>query len=238
MIVDDFVVLGRAAPEILRDGRIECCSIGYSLTGGFMRVYPTNFNSKKFKRWNILKFEIEKNKDDWRNESYKIINNKKDWKNFDDLIEVIGQYPLKERHQLISDVFDEKYVFNNIRDLNDKRKSIGLIKAKVKDFEFREQEPKKRCEDIITLSEHEKKLYLHYNCFPDCYSPIHKQQVLEFGVYEFIRKFPDKAETVVDNLRLFDKDWDIYFIVGNSYKACKSFMIVSILRFKKDYLKR
>jgi len=43
----------------------------------------------------------------------------------------------------------------------------------------------------------------------------HDQQLLEWGAYEWIRKYPNKKEQLWENLRLDDDEYDKYFFVGN-----------------------
>ena len=59
------------------------------------------------------------------------------------------------------------------------------------------------------------------------------QQVLEWGVYEWLRKNPDKKDQVWENLRLNSDKHVIYLLVGNQFLHRNSFMIISVLRMLK-----
>jgi len=215
--IDNLVILGRAFPQQLKDGRISCCTAGWSPTLGLIRIYPTDYKSEKLKRWNIVSIKVEHNPNDWRHESWKILDSK-DWRNVDDKIEVKGTYPKDKRLELIEKTIP-KHCPNT---LNDIRTSLGLVEPKILDYEFKEN---KKGEEILRI---------HYNCLPRCFSAsFHNQQVLEYGVYEWIRKNPDYRDKVVDNLHLMEDDWKKYFLIGNSYRAPRSFMIIEILRFKR-----
>lgn len=73
------VILGRSAPERLRDGRETVCVVGYNSDLGLIRLYPTRWDCKQLKRWNIVGVPALKNPDDPREESYKIEGSKRDW---------------------------------------------------------------------------------------------------------------------------------------------------------------
>jgi len=57
----------------------------------------------------------------------------------------------------------------------------------------------------------------------------HNQQVLEWGVYEWIRKHPDNIDQVWNNLGLFSDKSQIFFFVGNQFLHRTSFMIIKII---------
>jgi len=40
--IDDLIMLGRGAPDTMRDGRVTICAAGWSPTLGFVRIYPTS----------------------------------------------------------------------------------------------------------------------------------------------------------------------------------------------------
>ena len=62
---------------------------------------------------------------------------------------------------------------------------------------------------------------------------FHDQQLIEWGAYEWLRKSPEKAEQIWENLGLKDDAWDNYFFVGNMFQYPTAFIIISVLRFKK-----
>jgi len=70
--------------------------------------------------------------------------------------------------------------------------------------------------------------------YPGCQtaSGQHDFQVLEWGVYEWIRKNPENKEQVWENLGIGKQEWDQFFLVGNQAAHRNSFMIISVLRFK------
>ena len=75
---------------------------------------------------------------------------------------------------------------------------------------------------------------LNYTC-PVCTTKqgYHDHQILEWGAYEWMRKNPREIDRLWENLHLEDDDYEKYFFVGNQLQYQKSFMVISVLRFKK-----
>ena len=71
MIIDDLIILGRACPEPLKNGRVTVCLGGWSDKFGFVRLYPTR-SDIRWKRWDIVRVDVERNPSDTRVESWKI----------------------------------------------------------------------------------------------------------------------------------------------------------------------
>ena len=76
---------------------------------------------------------------------------------------------------------------------------------------------------------------IRYECI-DCRigRGYHDQQLLEWGAYEWIRKHPENMDQVWDNLGLINPDYEKYFFIGNQLQYQNSFMVVSVLRYKKS----
>src|SRR5688572_9893335 len=96
MVIDDLVVLGRACPEPLKDGRITVCLGGYSFSKGFIRIYPTKVNMD-INQWAIIKVEVERDERDTRNESWKIAGSKNDWDNLHRRVKRVGDLAKEKR---------------------------------------------------------------------------------------------------------------------------------------------
>lgn len=210
MIIDDYIVLGSSYIYHLRDGRMVRCSAGFSPSMGFIRVYPVNGFSHKVRMWNMLQFPAENG--DWRKESWKILNSKNPYQS-DNHIRVLRKLDREERIHLLNQQISRCPTV-----LNDKRVSLGLVKPNIKDWGIENDKP-----------------YVTYRCTPNCLcGSKHHQQILEWGAHEWIRKNPHKAEQVFENYHFGDDEWEHYFLLGNSYRAPRSFMVISVLRFKKD----
>ena len=72
--VDDYLVLGKAAPDKSKEYGHTVCSAGYSQKlEQFVRVYPTWIDmNKKLQRWNIVRLPLEQTSRDYRYESWTI----------------------------------------------------------------------------------------------------------------------------------------------------------------------
>ncbi|MFO7677529.1 MAG: hypothetical protein R6V50_04005 [Thermoplasmatota archaeon] len=212
MIIDDYIVLGSSYIYNLRDGRKVRCSAGYSPSMGLIRVYPVNGYSHKVKMWNMLHFPAHKNWDDWRKESWKIIDSSDPYQ-ADNHINILRTLEREEKLHII-----KKQLLHCPSELNEKKVSLGIVKP-----------------NIIKWGIENNKPYVTYRCTPHCLcGSNHHQQILEWGAYEWIRKNPDKANQVFDNYHFGEDDWEHYFLLGNSYRAPKSFMIISVIRWKKN----
>jgi len=211
MIIDDLIVLGSSYIYHLRDGR-ECrCSAGYSSSMGFVRLYPVMGYSNKVKMWNVLKCPAEKSRDDWRNESWRFPNHKNP-KAADDTVEVIGRLKPDDRMSLL----------NNLAStcptkLNEKKVSLGIVKPKIISWDIEGNKP-----------------YVRYSCTPHCFcGSVHHQQILDWGAYEWMRKNPGQEHKIFENYHFGDDEWTHFFLLGNSYRAPRSFMVISVIRWKK-----
>lgn len=243
MIIDDLVILGRSCPDRTRNGRNTVCVGGYSPKLGFIRVYPTRIDFP-MKRWDIVKVEVGRSNRDIRKESWKIVGSRAEWQRLSEKIETVGK--LKKRDE------KEKLVFNNvdgcITTLQKSGRSLGIIKPEIENFYFAKR---KKYDGLIQLEfnstsptgmKNPLKTKKHYPVIPrikyrcsNCGAKTgHDQQVLEWGCYEWIRRFPEKKEQLWENLRLTDPDYDIFFLVGNLNYHPRSFMIISVLRFKRE----
>ena len=240
MMLDDLIILGRAAPEPIRNGRITVCIAGYSWTHGFIRIYPSRVDSP-LKRWNIVRVPVERNIQDNRQESWKIQGSKSEWGSLSEKIECEGKVRPRDRRQIIANMPK----VGCIEDLNDAKKSLGITKPqKIDECDFTTREDYRPWTQLtldgklqIKTKKHQRYVpKIKYTC-SECKTKqgFHNQQVLEWGVYEWMRKNPENMSQVWNNL--FDlysaHKQDIYFFVGNQVARRTSFMIISILRVSK-----
>ena len=79
---------------------------------------------------------------------------------------------------------------------------------------------------------------IRYTC-SDCKVKrgYHDQQLIEWEVYEWFRKNPENCEQVWENMHLDDPEYEQFFFVGNLYLYPTAFVIISVLRFKKNIIK-
>jgi hypothetical protein len=219
MILEDVIMLARTVPEPSKRYGVKVCSVVYSPElKGLIRIYPLLPNERIRSR-HTLRVELERNRMDSRRESFKKIN-----------YSLTGNVVQKEG---LESIFDS-LVSEDISELNDQRKSLGIIKTNLNDCRF-EMKSKKDVEDPRQLCLFQspdlntQKLMTgqDYKHIPYVVVPGQKQQknlqIREWGIYELIRKndgvISDKYLTGIF------KGEDVYFIVGNM-NGCRSVWIV------------
>lgn len=241
-VIDDLIVLGRAAPEPIQDGRETVCLGGYSPSEGYVRLYPTKRRMTELSRWNVVRVPVERDEShDNRDESYKIAGSKKDWDSLHEKIEKVGELDKAERMRLTDDLAGDC-----TKRLNENRVSLGIVEpaelldAYLKDIDDDEDD------DTVQLTlqggpktsprgknDYDKKLYLKYRCEGCVQKTPHDQSTIEWGIYRYWDK-NDNFEGVIDALRLNDDSWKHYFFVGNLNNHRTSYVVISVLRFKRD----
>lgn len=233
MIIDDLIVLGRACPDRIQNGRLTVCTAGYSEKHGFVRIYPTKLDSP-MKRWNVVEVPVERNQMDTRAESWKIQGSKSEWYKLSEKIKVVGKLPPKHGLNLVTGLVD-----GCVRRINASKRSLGIIKPRIEKFYFGKRKLK-RGEQLDLMGQKLRKTKedyrlqprIRYKCVGPCDSS-HDQQLLEWGVYEWMRKNPGKEDQVWKNLHLFSDRHQIFFFVGNQVLYRNAFMIISVLRLKR-----
>jgi len=240
-IIEDLVILGRACPEPLKDGRVTVCLAGHSNTLGFVRLYPTRPDLDAH-RWDIIKVEVERTERDTRKESWKIAGSNAEWDVLSERVEVVGKLKnVQQRKTLVASLTDDCINF-----LNDDKRSLGIIKPKVIHNTYLKDNPSydtpfqmgfkffTEFDDWKVKRDFEVEPHVVYTC-PNCQTvgQKHDQQILEWGIYAWFLKEPDIKEQVWDNLGITDPSREIYFLVGNQFKYRNSFMVISVLRFPK-----
>lgn len=234
--IDDLVVLGRAAPEPLSDGRHTVCLGGYSESVGYVRLYPTKREMTQCKRWNVLSVPVQSAEpDDTREESYKIAGSGASRTDALQKVEKIDRLSKSERIKLV-----DRLAGDCTTRLNEEHVSLGIVQPeKIHDF-YLQETPGNTIQ--VTLDgekrkgklDYQQKLYIEYEC-EDCSlnSPPHQQHCIEWGVYQYWEKNND-PKGVFDALHLTSDDWVHYFFVGNLNHRRNAYIIISDLRFKID----
>ena len=239
MIIDDLIILGRAVPAEIRNGRRTICTAGYSPTHGFTRIYPTKWDSP-LKRWNIIRAPVErprKPRYDGRAESWKIVGSRREWDRLSDKIEIVGRLPRKEQPELIRGLID-----NCIEDIKDEKRSLGIIKPEILDYYIEEQEDFKKFIQlrldgrfqVRVKDEYTVEPRIKYKC-SGCRVKrgFHDQQLLEWGVYRWFDRKPENIDQVWENLGFLDPEYEKFFFVGNLLQYPTAFVVISVLRFKR-----
>lgn len=231
--IDDLVILGRAGPEQLDDDRATVCVGGWSHSHGFIRLYPTRMDMDELKRWNVVSIPVVQDRShDSRSESRKIDGSRREWSELNDKIEVVDRLDRSEQRELVEE--DIPYLCS--KTLEDLRYSLGIVKpTKILDTDIKP--PKDDQVESGEISKNNRKrLYIEYEC-EDCrLKTHHNQHCIEWGMYEFWRKHGGEYDDdeVVNILGLNDDDYDVYFFVGNMNHQRTAYIIISVLRFKRN----
>jgi hypothetical protein len=234
-VIDDLVVLGRAAPEPISDGRETVCLGGYSETEGWIRIYPTKRRMTELRRWNIVSVPVESDDShDSRPESYKISGSREDWDNLHSKVKKEGRLEKRERIKLA-----DKLASDCPAALNNERVSLGMVNPdRILSTYLQategpgpqvdlEMNPRKGKDD------YPYKLYIKYRCEGCVQKTPHDQHTIEWGVHKYWDKY-EEYEGVIDALNLNNNDVKKYFFVGNLNNHRSAYIIISILRFKKE----
>lgn len=235
MKISDLIVLGQGSPDVLSDNRVTVCTAGYSNALGFVRIYPTRIDAP-LRRWKVVSVEVERYSGDTREESWKILGSKREWDDLNKKITVIGEIKQEDKEKIIINDID-----GCVLDINEKKGSLGIIKPTISDKYFGNREgynpyvQRSLFGNISLLGKRNFPLVprIAYRCSSCKAKTVHDQQIIDWGFYEWMRKYPNKKEQVWDNAKLNNPNSDIYFLVGNQARHRKSFMIISIFSIPK-----
>lgn len=242
MVVDDCIILGQAVPDEISDSRFTVCTAGYSPKYGLLRIYPVPPGAD-MDRWNIMEIPLERDLRDKRQESWKVSGSKAEWDRLQHKMRVVGGIKKKpDRIKLLGELF-KQFGVDCVEDLNAQKRSLGLVKPTILGYRFEKREkydPSTQMtlfakEPFLTIHNYQYQPRIQYRCSGCKTKEPHDQQVIEWGVYEGMRKNPDNINKVWENLGFGKDEWDISgFLVGNQFKYRTSFMIISVLRFKRS----
>ena len=241
--IDDLVILGRAVPVLLKDNRRTICTAGYSEKFGLVRVYPTYYTDN-LHQWDVVSIKAEIDKRDSRDESWE--------RDRSTQFEVAGSISQdkKNKETLLQSICEDICT----KDLNQEKVSLAVIKPEILNFEF--IEPKntddkgvlaqtlldfwenkivEKISPVKVKSDFPNIPYIDFRCGSSCkVKNPHHQQVLEWGIYRWMENHPDNIDQVWDNLRLRNNDYYKYFLIGNLRDRRTTWLIISILRGKKN----
>ena len=239
-MLEDLIILGRAAPEELRDGRQTICVAGYTKDLGLIRLYPTRWDME-LKRWNKVKVPVEKPirpQFDYREESWKIEGSRSEWDRLSNKITPAGR--LRKKADQIA--LTESLVSGCTSLLWPEGRSLGIIKPEIEEFYFEKNKNHKKVKQtsldgsfrVHTKNDFEYIPRVKYRCSECEVKKFHDQQILEWGLYVGMMKNPKNIDVVWDYVGFSNMDeWELYFVVGNLYTKPKAFNVISVLRWKR-----
>ncbi len=240
VVMDDLIMLGNAVPDEISDNRRTVCTACYSPKHGLVRIYPVPPEAK-MPRWNVVSMPLEKNPQDTRTESWKVQGSKDEWSRLREKIQVVDKLTRPKQIDLLKKLYDE-FGVNCVQDLNDAKRSLGIIKPKIikswmadrKNYSPSVQSTLDSDVLFLTIHNYQKQPRVQYHCSGCRSAKPHDQQILEWGIYEWMRKNPANMEQGLTNLGITDPNFDKYFLVGNAAQHRNSFMVISVFRFKRS----
>ncbi len=235
------IILGQAAPVEIRGGRKSICTAGWSPSEGMVRLYPVPTTTRA-RMWSRVNVPVTRNTQDIRYESWKIQGSNSEWDTLNTKILDLGRIEKKpERIQLMQTIL-KSHSYGCVNELNDQRGSLGIIiptniegyYVDRKKFEATTQMTLDSSVKFVTSENFPKIPMIRYTC-PKCTTKkgYHEQQLLAWEAYEWMRQKPDELDGLWDNLRLYDPDYEKYFLIGNQAYHLTRFMIISVIRYKK-----
>ena len=238
IIADDLIVLGNAVPDVISDERITVCTVAYCKELGLVRIYPVPPVSY-MKRWNIVRVPLERNPRDTRTESWKIQGSKSEWDQISRKIHLKGSVEETQKLPLLEDLYS-RFGVDCVEQLNDKLVSLGLIKPRIISYQLETREDFERStqlsldsrEPFLTIKNYPLRPVICYRCQNCKTKGPHSQQVLEWGIYEWLRRHPSETNKVWENLRMKESDYYRSFLVGNLALFRTSFVIISMFKKK------
>lgn len=196
----------------------------------------------KWKRWDVVRLQAERNERDTRGESWKIVGSRDEWETLVDHVDIVGHVNSPSaRRDMIGNLTD-----SCVESLNEQKRSLGIIKpSEILRTYFADNllygqlfqlglPNMTELDSVLVKRDFPVEPRIRYRC-SDCQAKqgYHDQQILEWVFFEWVRKNPDKKEQVWENARFGHEDTDIYLFVGNQLAHRKSFMTISILRVPK-----
>jgi len=238
-LLEDVVILGRAAPEEMGDGRQTCCTGGWSEHRGFIRLYPIDPTTGLFSRWDVVNVEAKRNPEDTRDESWKLAR-----RDQAGCVDVVDQVPRERRATILSNLEDRC-----VADLNERGRSLGIIRPEPinrLDFEEWEEDDDGTVQTSLVQNieewrpdnreEFEHQIRINYAC-SDCQRAqgYEDQQVLEWGGYVATARHDIQEPTRLEEFyNIGSEDYHHWLFVGNMAKHRTSYITISIIPVKRD----
>jgi hypothetical protein len=258
MVVERITVLTKTYPELSKEHGPIVCVAGVNEYGEWRRLYPISFKiwfnekyeSIRFRKWDIIEVDVSEKPPthDRRHESrrvsnweeIKIIGHVESWEQrmsiiselLDPEIEILAEknrslgvikpykvedFYVKPRQRLQS--MSDEEVLQKMDQIDSTATLLDYINANDKYLLPEVKEPDAKIEPLPWIG------YKFY-CSPKCGG--HEMMVIDWEAQELFRKY--KTVNPVKK-KLFYKlvnESDLYFIVGNTWKYYKSFMVIGL----------
>ncbi|MFA4641538.1 hypothetical protein [Pyrococcus kukulkanii] len=258
MAVEKIIVMALTYPELSKKHGPIVCVAGVNEYGEWRRLYPLPFKiwseddykNIKFHKWDVIEVDVEKARHDPRKESMRV----KDWRQ----IKVVGHIEdWSLRLSIVQELLDPdiETIVKSGRSLGViKPREILDFYAKPRqrlkeDAEKLVLEKMEEADSTVTLLEYlgikdehllpevkepdtkiEKLPWIGYRFYcrnPQCRG--HEMMVIDWEAQELFRKYKVVEGPVKEKLfNYMVEERDLYFIVGNTWKYHKSFMIIGL----------
>jgi hypothetical protein len=197
----------------------------------FMRVYPTDVLSG-IKAREILSLELVRNCKDSRSESWTLKTRDMD--------------SVKKSDECVSKTELEKILESNlsesIQDLNENKKSLGVIKPKDFRIIIKSRESVQDPMQKLLFDDFEKEdsfktatdYYLSPYIVIDEFDGQKCFQLREWGCYELIRKNDRISASDIKKALHIHENTDVYFVVGNINQHRKIWIVIKVFVFKNS----
>jgi hypothetical protein len=222
MRIDDFICLGRTVPEESKKYGAKVCMAGVSVElGSLMRVYPLPVQNP-IKSRHECTLELQRNLQDNRRESWKL-------KNRGDSIVLVSEKPAVATEGIRPLL--ERFQAASIRELNQKRLSLGVLELKECRGYFRERAAVPHPDQGMLFEVADECFGANaidlapYIEFWDEEGHHHELQIREWGCYEWIRKERERASQLWANLG-FLTGKRVWAVVGNQANRRTSWLII------------
>ncbi len=226
MKLDDYCCLGRTVPEQSKKYGRKVCTAGYSAElRQFMRVYPCPVESPMQQR-HVCHLQLERNSQDSRIESWQLARERTD----DGILAV---HEARPSNQVIA--YLDQHKAPSIAYLNERRLSLGIIKPVGLRGYFRDAQTDKDIDPdqrglfddldfTFGMGQITRAPYLRFSDE----AGAHDLQLREWGCYEWLRRQPDSASQLWDNLRLRQQERDFYLLVGNMAHHRNVWLVIAL----------
>lgn len=258
MTVEKITVLALTYPELSKKYGPIVCVAGVNEYGEWRRLYPIPFRTWledsyediRFHKWDVIEVDVEKARHDPRKESMrvrdwkriKIVDHIRDWSfrlfiiqqllapdletiiNSDKSLGVIKprkivDFYAKPRHRLRDEA--EKLVLNKMDEADSTVTLLEYLNIDDKHLLPEVKEPDTKIEELPWIG------YKFYCSNPQCRG--HEMMVIDWEAQQLFRKYKtDKGPVRKKLFNEMTKERNLYFIVGNTWRYHKSFMIVSL----------
>lgn len=236
MLLDDFVMLGKAVPEPQDDGKLAVCSAGISKTLGLVRINPLAIQQAPA-RWSLNSVPLERDPKDNRHESWRIegdnplIHSSINYK-FNCFRKITRE---SEKRELLS-----PYFVNSIEEANERKLSLALLN----DYEIVRRGLYFKPHDDLTprlnlfhgdlayktnakqrFSSHPRLVF--FDGYGHSSDRPHDIRIRDWGTFEWMRRWNEQRNDEIYITLHLDKPRTLF--IGNMIGYRNSWLIISVL---------